>query len=149
ESLLLEAFYIKKYEPRYNIRMTDGKSYPLIRVTIKDDYPKVLFARKPDDPQSVYFGPYPDSGSVKMVLKLIRKVFPFQSVLNHPKRICLYHHLGLCPCPPVYDSSEMKKAYRKNIKGIVQILEGQSKKVLKELEKERDTLSKQEKYEEA
>ncbi len=149
ESLLLEAFYIKKYEPRYNVRMTDGKSYPLIRITIKDDYPKVLFARHSDDPKSLYFGPYPNSGSVKLVLKMIRKVFPFQSVPHHPKRICLYHHLGLCPCPPVFASPEFKKEYRKNIRNIIRLLEGQSKKILKEMERERNTLSKKEAFEDA
>src|SRR5207253_2515784 len=76
-------------------------------------------------------------------------IFPFQSVPNHPKRICLYNHLGLCPCPPINDSPELKKEYRKNITGIIRMLEGESKKVMKDLEKERDKLSKQEMYEDA
>lgn len=149
ESLLLEAFYIKKYEPRYNVRLTDGKAYPLIRITIKDNYPKVLFARHPEDKNSIYFGPYPNSGSVKSVLKTIRRVFPFQSIENHPKRVCLYHHLGLCPCPPVFANPELKNEYRKNILGIIRILEGQSQKVMKDLIKTRDSLSKNEQFEEA
>ncbi len=149
EALLLEAFYIKKYKPKYNIRLADDKSYILIRITIKDDYPKVLLARKMDDKNSVYFGPYPSAGSVRNVLKTIRRIFPYQSVLNHAKRICLYHHLGLCPCPPVFDSPELKKEYRKNIRGIVRMLEGESKNIMKELEKERDLQSKTENFEEA
>lgn len=149
EALLLEAFYIKKYTPKYNIRLTDNKSYIRIRITIKDKYPRVLLARREDDASSVYFGPYPSSSAVKLVLKTIRKVFPFQSALNHPKRICLYHHLGLCPCPPMFDSPELQKDYRKNIRGIIRMLEGESKKIMKELEKERDMASKKEAYEEA
>lgn len=149
ESLLLEVFYIKKYEPRYNVRMTDGKSYPLICVTMKNEYPTLLFARHPDEKNSVYFGPFPNSGSVKLVLKTIRRVFPFVSVRNHPKRVCLYHHLGLCPCPPVFDSPELKKEYRKNIRQIIRILEGESQKVLKDLEKEREQASKNEEFEKA
>ncbi len=149
EALLLEAFYIKKFRPKYNIRLSDDKSYVRIRITIKAPYPVVLLARRENDKNSVYFGPYPSSWAVKLVLKTIRKVFPFQSALNHPKTICLYNHLGLCPCPEVFDSMEMKKAYRKNINGIIRILEGQSPKILKELQKKRDALSKMESYEEA
>jgi len=149
EALLLEAFYIKKYKPKYNIRLVDSKAYILIRITAKDAYPKVLLARREDDPHSIYFGPYPNAGAVKLVLKIIRKIFPFQSVLNHPKRICLYHHLGLCPCPPMFDSPELQKEYRKNIRGMVRMLEGESKKIMNELEKDREVLSSNERYEEA
>jgi len=149
EALLLEAFYIKQYKPKYNIKLMDGKAYLLIRITMKDNYPKVLLARREDDPQSLYFGPFPSSLSVRLVLKIIRRIFPYQSVLNHPKRICLYHHLGLCPCPEMLDSLNMKKEYRKNIRGIIKMLEGDSKKLMAEFEKKRDKLSKEERYEEA
>jgi excinuclease ABC subunit C len=149
EALLLEAFYIKKFNPKYNIRLTDNKMYIRIRITVKDVYPKVLLARREDDKNSVYFGPYPSSSSVKLVLKTIRRIFPFQSVANHPPRICLFNHLGLCPCPPVNDSPELRAQYKKNIKGIVRILEGESQKIMKELEKERDSASKKENFEKA
>lgn len=149
EALLLEAFYIKKYNPKYNIRLTDNKSYIKIRITVKDEYPKVLLARRDEYPDSVYYGPFPSSNAVKLVLKTIRRVFPFVSVRNHPKRICLYNHLGLCPCPPMFDSPVLKATYRKNIRGIIRILEGQSKRIMTELEKERDTFSKKEEFEKA
>lgn len=149
EALLLESFYIKKYRPKYNIRLSDDKSYVQIKITIKDRYPIVQLARRENDSNSVYFGPYPSSGSVKLVLRTIRKVFPYISVTNHPKRICLYNHLGLCPCPPIFDSEDLRKEYKRNIKGIIRILEGQSPKILKELEKSRDNLSRDEDYEEA
>ena len=149
EALLLEAFYIKKYNPKYNIRLTDNKSYIRIRITTKDAYPRVLLARREEYKDSVYYGPFPSSTAVKLVLKTIRRVFPFVSVRNHPKRVCLYHHLGLCPCPPVFDSPELKSAYRKNIRGMIRILEGQSKKIMTELEKERDVFSKAEEFEKA
>lgn len=149
EALLLEAFYIKKYKPKYNIMLKDSKMYLRIRITIKDDYPRILLARNEDDPKSIYFGPFPSSSAVKLVLKTIRRVFPFVSVLNHPKRICLFHHLGLCPCPPMFGSPELKKTYRKNIKGLIRILEGESQTIMKELEKDRDRASKEERFEEA
>jgi len=117
---------------------------------MRDDFPRILLARREDDPKSVYFGPFTSSTSVKIVLKTIRRIFPYQSVLNHPNKLCLYYHLGLCPCPPVFaGSAEFKKQYRKNIKGIIRMLEGKSKDIMKELEKERDSASKSENYEAA
>lgn len=152
ESLLLEANFIKKYSPIYNIKLTDGKVYPLIRITVKDKYPKVLVTRRIDNAQtrgSLYFGPYPNIGSMRLVLRTIRKIFPFQSGNNHPKKPCLYHYLGLCPCPRVFDSPFLAKTYRKDINWIIKFLEGGIDDVVSQLEKEREILSKQEKFEEA
>lgn len=149
ESLLLEANLIKKYNPKYNARLTDGKAYILARITARDKDPKVLVARRQDDMNSVYFGPFPSSNDLKVVLKLIRRIFPYQSVLNHPKKYCLYHHLGLCPCPPMFQDPEQSKEYKKNIRHIIQFFEGDTKKIIKELEEERDELSKNENFEEA
>jgi excinuclease ABC subunit C len=149
ESLLLEANLIKKYDPRYNARLTDGKAYILARIINKDKTPKVLLARKPDDKNSIYFGPFPSSNDLRIVLKLIRKIFPYQSVLNHPKNYCLYFHLRLCPCPPMFESEIEFKNYKKNIRHIIQFFEGKTEKIIKELEKERNTLSKGEDFEEA
>lgn len=149
ESLLLEAALIKKLNPKYNSRLTDGKAYPLIRITTKDKYPKVLTARRAEDPNSVYFGPYPNTGAMRTVLKIIRRIFPYENVLHHPKRPCLYHHLNLCPCPEVFDSPEMQKNYKKNIRYIIQFLDGNKKEILQDLEKERDTYSKNEQFEDA
>lgn len=149
EAFLLESSYIKKYKPKFNIRLTDGKAYPLIRITIKDKYPKVLVARKTDDKSSLYFGPYPQAKAMRLVLKTIRKIFPFQSVLNHGKGICLYHHLGLCPCPSVFGSLDLKKEYGGNIRHLIAFLNGKTKKVINDLKKERDIFSKKEEFEKA
>lgn len=149
ESLLLEANLIKKYNPKYNIRLTDGKSYIRAKITVGEELPKVLVARREEDPKSIYFGPFPSSNDLKIVLKIVRRIFPYQSVLNHPKRNCLYFHLGLCPCPPMFTSDTQTKEYRKNIKYIVQFFQGETKKIIKELEKERDKESKNENFEKA
>jgi excinuclease ABC subunit C len=149
ESLLLEANLIKKFDPRYNARLTDGKSYLRAKITIKDEIPKVLFARREDEKNSIYFGPFPNSTDLKTVLKIVRRIFPYQSVNNHPKRYCLYYHLGLCPCPPMFKNSDQVKDYRKNIRYIVKFLEGNTKDVIRELEEEREALSKEENFEEA
>jgi len=141
----LEANYIKLYKPKYNAKLTDGKAYPLIRITVRDEYPKVLIARRNEDKKSLYFGPFPNSSALRLVLKTIRRIFPFQSVANHPKRICLYNHLGLCPCPQVTND----KDYKKNILHIVTFLKGNTKKVLRSLEKERSVVSKLQEFEKA
>lgn len=154
EAFLLEASYIKKYKPKYNIKFTDDKAYLMVKITVKDNYPKVLLARKIDDNPaatgSIYFGPFPNGvKALRIVLKTIRRIFPYQSIPNHDKKICLYYHLGLCPCPPVFDSEEFRKEYRKNIKHIIDFLNGNTKKIIKDLKKERNTLSKSEEFEKA
>lgn len=145
EALLLEVNLIKKHKPKYNVRLTDGKNYPLIRITIKDNYPKILIARRSCDSRSIYFGPFPNSTAMKIVLKTIRRIFPYQSVVNHPKKPCLYHHLGLCPCPEIFASKE----YRANINHLIDFLNGKTKKVVKDLKIERDKLSRFEEFEKA
>lgn len=149
ESLLLEANLIKKYNPKYNARLTDGKSYLRIKITLKDESPKVLLARKEEDKRSIFFGPYPSSNEVKLVLKFIRRIFPYQSVVKHPKRYCLYYHIGLCPCPPMLKTTEEIKHYRKDILHIVHFLKGENKKIIKDLQKERDGEAKLENFEKA
>lgn len=148
EAFLLEANLIKKYRPFFNTRLADGKLYPLIKITVNDDLPKVLIVRRKDDQNSVYFGPFPRAKSLRLVLRVIRRIFPYQSTINHPKKNCLYHHLGLCPCPPLLDKNG-KLEYRKSIRHLVQFLSGEVKLVLKELEKERDDLSQKENFEKA
>lgn len=150
EAFLLEAKYIKRYRPKYNIKLTDDKAYPLIRITIKEPYPKILIVRKSSDKNSVYFGPFPNGAkALRTTLRVIRKIFPYQSVPNHAKKICLYYHLGLCPCPPVFESPEFKKEYRKTIRHIINFLNGHTKKVIRDLTKERLSLSKNEQFEKA
>ena len=149
ESLILEANLIKKYMPKYNLRLTDGKSYIRIKITTSDKNPKILMVRQEEDNKSLYFGPYPSSNDVKLVLKLIRKIFPFQNVNNHSKQYCLYNHLGLCPCPPMFVTDEESKKYKKDISRIIKFLDGKNDLLIKDLEKEREELSKSEEFEKA
>ncbi len=145
EALLLEARFIKKYNPKYNIMLKDGKAYVLIRVTKGETYPAVVTARKMDDKKSVYFGPFPSSTAVREVLRTLRRIFPFQSVLHHDRRPCLYHHLGLCPCVSAFPNT--LPAYKKTISHLIKFLGGHTKQVVKDLEKERNVASKQEDFE--
>lgn len=148
EALLLEAHLIKKYVPPFNVAWTDGKAYPFIKITVNDAYPAVLQTRRIDHPKAMFFGPFPNIGDVRRTLKWIRRIFPYQSVRNHPKRICLYHHLGFCPCPPLLTKTQLTK-YRHTIRYLVQFLEGKKESVIRSLEKEMLIAAKSENFEEA
>jgi excinuclease ABC subunit C len=145
EAFLLEEKLIKKYTPHYNIKLTDGKMYPSVKITVKDKYPKVLLVRKIDKDNAKYFGPYTSTSSLRLVLKMLRRIFPYQAVINHPNKLCLYYHLGLCPCPSV----TLDQNYRKNINHIVNFLDGNKDLLLKDLEKERDSASAEDNFEKA
>ncbi len=145
ESFLLEERLIKKLKPKYNIKLTDGKSYPIIKITKKSKFPVVLISRREENDGSIYFGPFTSANSVRIVLKILRRIFPYQAVLNHQNSLCLYNHLGLCPCPSVTNDG----TYKNTIKHIIDFLNGKNEKLIKELEGERNKFSKIEDYEKA
>ena len=143
ESLLLEMELVKKFKPKYNILLKDDK-HALYIVITKEEFPRVITSRKSGD-----YGPFPNSGNVKTILRLIRKIFPFS---DHKlgKKPCLYSHLGLCnPCPNKISSEKDIKIYRKNIRNIKLVLTRRFNVVRNGLVKEMNELSKVKKYEEA
>ncbi len=146
DAFLLEAALIKKYKPFYNIKMADDKSYPYIKIT-KSEVPSITVVRKKNDKKAYYFGPYPDGSNVRAILRIIRRIFPFESVENHPKKRCLYSHIGLCPCASIIP--ENKPQYKKNITKIKKFLKGEKDLVLKGLIKEQHEYIRKEEFEEA
>ena len=146
EAFLLEAALVKRHKPYYNIKLTDDKSYPYVCITHTSS-PSVTIVRKTNDANAEYFGPFTEATALKTVLKLLRKIFPYQSVKNHPKRKCLYFHLGLCPCIPIFP--ENLSHYKKNLKSLEKVLSGKKEIVLKSLISDRDEASKKEKFEDA
>lgn len=138
EALLLEASLIKKHQPKYNIDLKDGKSYPYIKITKKEEFPRVILSRQMLKDGSLYFGPFPDSGKVRFILRWLRKIIPYCSCKNHPKS-CLYYHLGLCPHPS-YETDKI--GYQKNIRKIIDFLSGRKSKIIKDLNKEMNQYSK-------
>jgi len=145
EAFLLEERLIKKYHPKFNISLKDAKTYPFIEINKKEKYPSVILTRKKENNNSIYFGPYTNINSLRTVLKMLRKIFPYVSVKNHPNYICLYNHLGLCPCPNVLKDL----GYKNNINHLIDFLNGKTKKVVLDLEKEREQYSNSEFFEEA
>ncbi|OGM28273.1 hypothetical protein A2962_00090 [Candidatus Woesebacteria bacterium RIFCSPLOWO2_01_FULL_39_61] len=156
EALLLEAKLVNQFQSKFNSQLKDDKR-PLYIIITPDTYPQVLIARKKDrSDRSLFYGPFPSSTSVKTVLKLIRRIFPY-SQHKIGNRACLYSQIGLCnPCPneieKIKDRQEkdrLQKKYKRNIKMIKTFLSGDLYKVKRSLEKEMNGLAKNEDFEEA
>lgn len=146
EAFLLESNLIKKYRPTYNIRLTDDKSYPYLEIG-KGPIPYVVLTRNLGNKNAVYFGPYTNVTDLKIVLRLLRPIFPFQSVKNHPIRRCLYNHIGLCPCIPVF--GEKLDEYKKDIRSLISFLKGKKDKVITELRRQQKNYVQNEEFEKA
>lgn len=131
EALVLECNLIKEHRPKYNTMLKDDKSYPFIKVTVNEEYPRVLFARRMKKDKAKYFGPYTSAGAVKDVIELVRKLYKVRScnrVLPRDcgkDRPCLYHHMKQCsaPCQGCVSSEE----YKKNIAELLKFLNGDFK----------------------
>lgn len=138
EALVLECNLIKEHRPRYNTMLKDDKTYPYIKVTVYEDFPRILFARDMKKDKSKYFGPYTSSGAVKDTIDLIHKLYQIRTCSRSlPKDIgrerpCLNHHIKQCqaPCQGYIDKEE----YGRNISQALDFLGGKYAPVLKMLE---------------
>jgi excinuclease ABC subunit C len=129
QSLLLENNLIKEYQPRFNVRLKDDKSYPSIAVTLKEPFPRVLVTRRRDIPGARYFGPYTDVGEMRRTLALVRRIFTVRSCADdlpavRRDRPCLDFHIGRCRGPSV--GWQEVQAYREMIDEVVAFLEGKT-----------------------
>lgn len=147
EALLYESNLIKEYQPRYNVDLRDSKSYPLIKITMSEEYPRVMLARGRKSDGSLYFGPYTDAALLRQAIKSIRRVFPFCTCRPIPKKACVYHDMGLCPAPS--EGKISREDYLENIKGIILFIEGKRVELVKRLSGKMDRLSGEERFEEA
>ena len=138
EALVLECNLIKEHRPKYNTMLMDDKTYPYIKVTVKEGYPRVLFSRQMKKDKSKYYGPYTSAGAVKDTIELIRKIYKLRSCnRNLPKDIgkerpCLNYHIKQCDAPCQGYISE--EAYAEKVKKVTEFLNGNFDPVLKELE---------------
>ncbi|MBT3273174.1 MAG: excinuclease ABC subunit UvrC [Spirochaetales bacterium] len=133
EALILENNLIKKWQPRYNISLKDGKSYPVIRIT-SEDFPRVFRTRRIIQDGSDYFGPYPSVHRLDTYIELIEKIFPLRKCrgpLKKREHPCLYYHIGRCaaPCAGLID----KESYQETVENIRKLLTGQTDKLVKML----------------
>lgn len=153
EALVLECNLIKEHRPRYNTMLMDDKSYPYIRVTSHEAYPRVLFAREMKRDKSKYFGPYTSTSAVKDILELLRKIYKIRTCnRNLPKDIgkerpCLYYYMGQCDAP--CQGFISKEEYGANIDQAIQFLSGNYGLVVKLLEERMEEAAKKLEFEKA
>ena len=139
EALVLECNLIKEHRPKYNTMLMDDKTYPFIKVTVEEPFPRIMMARRMEKDKSKYFGPYTSAGAVKDTIELIRKLYKIRSCNRKlPKDIgnerpCLNYHIHQCkaPCQGYISQEE----YRKSIEEVLHFLNGSYDTILKQLEK--------------
>ena len=138
EALVLECNLIKEYRPKYNTMLTDDKTYPFIKVTTSEDYPRVLFSRSMKKDKNKYYGPYTSAGAVKDTIELIHKIYKIRTCSRRlprdvgKERPCLNYHIKQCSAPcQGYISRE---DYRKSVEEVLGFLNGNYAPVMKMLE---------------
>ncbi|HOW35495.1 MAG TPA: excinuclease ABC subunit UvrC [Candidatus Omnitrophota bacterium] len=152
EALILEASLIKQYQPKYNVELRDGKSYPFIQIT-DEEFPRVVVVRPnagrpgPREVKGKYFGPYVNAKLIREALTIIRKIFHFRACHPFPNKACLDYHMGLCDAP--CERRIGKKEYAKIIRNVCLILEGKKDVLYKNLREEMEGLSREKGFEEA
>lgn len=132
EALVLECNYIKEHNPKFNVMLKDDKTYPYIKITIKDRYPIIYVTRTQKKDGSLYFGPYTNVGAMREVLRAIKEIFPVKRCRYNleKKKItspCLYYHIGRCLGPCINDVS--LDEYRKMIDQVALFLQGKNKQI--------------------
>lgn len=140
EALILECNLIKKYRPKYNIRLRDDKQYPYLLLTTSEPFPRLLVTRKVRQGDgNKYFGPYTNSYAVHQTMDLMYKNFPLVTCKKHwtnkeEQRPCLYHHMGLCPEAPCAGMAD-KGRYAEGVKSVEQFLNGRQDALVKDLKR--------------
>ena len=153
EALVLECNLIKEHRPRYNTMLKDDKTYPYIKVTGSEEYPRILFSRQMKKDKNKYFGPFTSAGAVKDTIELIRKIYRIRACSRKlpqdmgKDRPCLYYHIHQCdaPCQGYISQAD----YQKSVKQAVGFLNGQYEPVMKYLEEKMRTASETMEFEKA
>ena len=153
EALVLECNLIKEHRPKYNTMLMDDKAYPFIKVTVQEDFPRVLFARRMYKDKAKYYGPYTSAGAVKDTIDLIHKLYGIRTCskqlpkMQGKERPCLNYHIHQCPAPcQGYISRE---EYAKSVKKVLTFLNGDYAPILKELEEKMQAASEGMEFEKA
>ena len=131
EALILELNLIKLHDPKYNIKLTDDKTYPYIKIT-NERHPRLITTRKIKKDKAKYFGPYPNAYAANETKKLLDRLYPLRKCTHLPSQVCLYYHLGQCLAPCVKDIE--KKVYDDMIDEISKFLNGGVEDIKNELQ---------------
>jgi excinuclease ABC subunit C len=151
EALVLECTLIKRYKPRFNIRLKDDKHYPYLSVPLNEPFPRIEWTRRVNQEQARYFGPFPSSFAARIVMRLLTEAFQLRdcddNTFSHRSRACILHQMGKCSAPCV--GKVGAEEYRTQLNRAVAVLEGRSKGFMRDLKKEMKRASDEERYEDA
>lgn len=134
EALILECNLIKKYRPRYNISLKDDKTYPYLKVTVQEDFPRLFATRRLSRDGAKYYGPYADAGAMHATVKLLRSMFPLRTCRKmNPDRPCLNYHIKRClaPCAGYVSRAE----YHNMIQSVCMVLDGRTTELERDLKR--------------
>ena len=148
EALILECNLIKKYRPRYNISLKDDKSYPYLKVTMQEDFPRLHMTRRLMRDGAKYYGPYADAGAMYETMKLLKTMFPLRTCRKmNPDRPCLNYHIKRClaPCAGYISKDE----YGKIIKSVCMVLDGRTTELERDLKQRMQQAAEEYAFEEA
>src|SRR4026207_2485751 len=151
-ALILEANLIKEYKPRFNISLRDDKSYPYIKVTVQEAFPRVYVTRRLQNDGARYFGPYTDVGAMRRALNVVKRIFTVRSCKydmprEMPDRPCLDYYIHRCKAPCILARSQME--YRAMIEEVVLFLEGRPDEVMRRVKERMEAASSSLDYETA
>jgi excinuclease ABC subunit C len=154
EALVLEANYIKRLKPKYNIILRDDKNYPFLKLSVNEQWPRLEVVRKTEDNGSLYFGPYVPSGTLREILRFIRKNFLLRSCrynLDKPMRPCVQYQMKRClaPCSALYRRRSHQEVYNETVREVTLFLQGEKRELLSYLRDQMKHLSDNLKFEEA
>ncbi|HHY59372.1 MAG TPA: excinuclease ABC subunit UvrC [Clostridia bacterium] len=151
EALILECNLIKEHRPKYNISLRDDKNYPYLKVTVTQDYPRLVVVRSVKKDGNRYFGPYTQVGALNETLKLLRQLFPLRTcsdnTLERTTRPCLNYHIARCLAPCQKNVS--KEAYREIVKEVILFLEGKQEDLIHRLKEKMERAAAELKFEKA
>ena len=150
EALLLENQLIKKYQPKYNARLKDDKSYPYIKITKSEEFPQIVISRNPKNDKNKYYGPYSSISSVRNTLNLLSRIFPYRTcsneINNKKNKECFELQIGRCS--EAFHKND-KSQYDEIISNLENFLSGKPTSIIKDLTKEMQIASKEQNYEKA
>jgi excinuclease ABC subunit C len=136
EALILEYNLVQRHQPYYNVRLKDGKSYPYLKISLNEEWPRVFLTRTIEEDGGRYFGPFSSSRSLKQTIKVLKGIFPLRSctkpITGKEKRPCLNFHIHQCLAPCV--GAVSKQEYMDMIRQVIMFLEGRQDKVIRSLE---------------
>jgi len=147
EALIAEAQLIKEHQPRYNVAYRDDKSYPYVKVSVNEPFPRLLLTRRKLNDGARYFGPFTDVGTLRQALQLMRRVFPLRTCNTFPKSPCLEYYIGQCLAPCVGHITARR--YQRLVANLLWFLEGKREPLLQDLTRQMEQASRAHRFEEA